>query len=177
MTRETLADRARIGGPSDTTGATRLLTSLVTRASGLHVKPIWRERLRVRPMDDGGMGSLRLATDEALQKADELIGGERPSSRSSTPMTMRPSGRDRRTETACLNASRATGCQASCTAEANNGHLSHRGDPRGRDRQGSGPRGAARPGSRGAQVRGPVRVGRAPLELRVLLAQRADDAR
>src|SRR6266852_766529 len=32
-------------------------------------------------------------------------------------------------ETSCVNASLATGCHASCTAEANDGHLSHRSDP------------------------------------------------
>ena len=40
----------------------RLLRALVAKAPGLHVGPGWFDELRVRPMDDGGMGSLELVS-------------------------------------------------------------------------------------------------------------------
>jgi len=52
----------------------RLLAALVTRASAVRLRPDWLETLRVSPIDDGGMGSLRLATDEALQQPGRLVG-------------------------------------------------------------------------------------------------------
>lgn len=52
----------------------RLLVALVALASEVHVTPNWRETVRVQAMADGGMGSLRLATDEALQQSERLIG-------------------------------------------------------------------------------------------------------
>ena len=51
----------------------RLLKLLVARASDLQLGPDWPETLRVRTMDDGGMGSLKLASEEAFQ-SDRPIG-------------------------------------------------------------------------------------------------------
>jgi hypothetical protein len=45
----------------------QLVALLVSRASGVQLSPDWRETLRVRPMADGGMGSLKLASEESLQ--------------------------------------------------------------------------------------------------------------
>lgn len=39
----------------------RLLAALVNRSSGLDLPSDWAERLRVRELNDGGMGSLRLS--------------------------------------------------------------------------------------------------------------------
>jgi hypothetical protein len=50
-----------------------LLAQLVARASGVQLSPGWRDTLRVRPMADGGMGSLKLASEESLQ-SDRPIG-------------------------------------------------------------------------------------------------------
>lgn len=43
-----------------TTQEQRLLDVLITRASEIILPPDWKATLRVQPMEDGGMGSLRL---------------------------------------------------------------------------------------------------------------------
>lgn len=51
----------------------RLVALLVARASGAQLSPDWRETLLVQPIADGGMGSLKLASEESLQ-AERPIG-------------------------------------------------------------------------------------------------------
>ena len=53
----------------------RLLTTLVQRSPGLDLPLDWAEHLRVREMNDGGMGSLRLSlstSQEDKAKAGKL---------------------------------------------------------------------------------------------------------
>lgn len=52
----------------------RLVRHLVANSTDLHLEPNWPQTLRVQPMLDGGMGSLRLASGEAVQEADRTIG-------------------------------------------------------------------------------------------------------
>ena len=42
----------------------RLIRALVTRSADLQLPSDWNKRLRVRAMNDGGMGSLRLSTSD-----------------------------------------------------------------------------------------------------------------
>lgn len=57
--------------PSD--AALRLIRVLVAQAPELRLTPNWLDTLRVQAMSDGGMGSMKLATEDVFQ-SHRLIG-------------------------------------------------------------------------------------------------------